>query len=200
MAGYCIAPKKAGICGKKLPCKFHLDQDYDEPENNVCLHVRNGIGAPGVCGVSDCTKHIAKETKKSSVQRSTKDLKRKIVVKVPSSIKKRRVLSADDKSYSNSIKESSESSSSSSSSSSSKKYSKLSKKHKKEKKHKHSPKESVPLELAPPMHDVLDTYALIEKERQKLLKLELRNSKKITKLIAAKNNISDSSVSSDSDL
>jgi hypothetical protein len=214
MAEYCIAPIRVGICGRKLPCKIHPDQtNYDEPEDTICLHQRAGAGAPGVCGINSCSKHTNPESKPiSKAMKSTNSVKRKRVVKVSSSNKKRKVLDKDDNSYSKSVQESSSGSSSGSSSESisssessravSKKHKSHSKKSKKHKSHskKSTPKQDpVPLELAPPAVNILDTYALIEKERQKLLKLELNNSKRITKLIAAKNNISDSSLSSASD-
>lgn len=192
MAEYCCAPTRAGICGKKLPCKPHPDQsNYDEPADTICKNQRAGTGAPGVCGKLACSKH---QPPISKAQKSTASLKRKQVVKVSSYNKRRKVLDKDDHSFSKSIQESSEISESSSSSS------EPVKKHKsKSKKHKKSKRDPIPLELAPPTTNILDAYALIEKERQKLLKLELSNSKKITKLIATKNNISDSSISSASD-
>lgn len=215
MTDYCIAPVRVGICGKKLPCKSHPDQsDYENPDPSVCLHVRAGSGAPGVCGTANCTKHEAKPVSKAPTPADQHKRKRVIKVKGGEAVdpeppkKRSKVLDANDNSYSKSVSsdssdssDSSESSESSDSSSESvmKKKSRSKSKSKSKKHHSKRSKPRIPLELAPPKTTILDSYAEIQKEQQKLLKQQLAHSKLISRMIAAKHNNSDSSESSASD-
>lgn len=195
---YCIAPNETGICGKKLPCKTHPDQsNYQSPARTVCVVQRRGNGSPGVCGLTNCTKH------KSKVSKSTNDHKRKRVVKVNKTNKRRKVLDINDKSYSKSVSDSDSDSNSDSDSDSnsyqdsdSDSYQDSDQDPNQNSHNKSNIKfQPIPLELEPSKPSILELYAEIERQRQKLFKMEFKHSKYISKLISAVyNNDSESSI------
>lgn len=213
MTEYCIAPTTKGICGKKLPCKPHPTQSkYKDPDNTICLVVRSGSGAPGVCGRESCEKHqpdlipdnietpelpeLPEPLKPSKRSRSQKILRDSAE---PPKKKRRILVSSKDPPNSKKSNHSNHSNHS--------KHSKHTKKSK-HSKHSHessdsgsgSESESKSLDSVSLSHsnDALDRYEKIELAQRSLLKLQLDQNKKMLRLIRSKNNLSSSSDSESS--
>lgn len=206
---YCIAPINRGICGKKIPCKTHINQDkYLDHDDDICVFPRRGVGAPGVCGVSNCNKHpvIPRNSKKNDqldnvdasfdIKQEPKESKKrersesfsKILNKASVPKKRRAIIAAPISISSSDISSESDSSSESSIERMLKKY-KKNKKYEKTKSNKNLPINTVSEDK---FHKLLDLYDRIESDKLELIKTELRHSKDILKLIRKNNNFSSS--------